>query len=332
VSGPRALCLLSGASGFIGGRLSERLLDEGYAVRCLVRPTSDTSRLRQLDVELAVADLGDPAALATAAAGCEFVLHCAALVSDWATTGEAVRANVLGTRNLLAVSGAARRFLHFSTTDVYGHPGTAAVEETRPAASFANWYAHTKRLAEREVRAAAPGAVILRPATVYGPGSADVVGAIARALCNGSMLLVDGGRPIAGLCYVDNLLDAALLALRAEAAAGEAFNVSDGLPVSWRRFTDDLADGLGCRRARFSLPYRAAAAAGVTLEQGYRLLRRATGLTLPPLLSRQAVQVLGRDQDFSAGKARELLGWEPRVSYEDGLAATLGWLRVWLAR
>jgi nucleoside-diphosphate-sugar epimerase len=67
---------------------------------------------------------------------------------------------------------------------------------------------------------------------------------------------------------------------------------------------------------------------GIGLEHGYRLLHRVTGLTTPPLLSRQAVQVLGANQDFSNRKARELLGWEPRVGYETGLEATLAWLHA----
>jgi nucleoside-diphosphate-sugar epimerase len=67
---------------------------------------------------------------------------------------------------------------------------------------------------------------------------------------------------------------------------------------------------------------------GFSLEHGYRLLRRTTRLTTQPLLSRQAVHVLGRNQDFSSRKARELLGWEPRVDYASGLAATLDWLKT----
>lgn len=322
----RALCLVTGASGFIGGRLTERLLADGYAVRCLIRASSDRSRLEQLDVQLTVGDLTDRASLLDAAEGCELVLHCGALVTDWATTAEIYAANVAGTRNLLAACTSARRFIHLSTTDVYGHPGAPLLTEAYSPQRFASWYADTKLQAERAVRGAPVQSVILRPATVYGPGSVEVVGAIARALRNGTMLLIDGGRAIAGLCYVENLLDAALLALRSDAAAGQAVNVSDGLSVTWRQFTDDLADGLGYRRARLSLPYGLASRAAVALEHGYRLLRRSTGLRTPPLLSRQAVQVLGRDQDFSNRAARELLGWSPRVGYADGLAATLEWL------
>jgi ornithine--oxo-acid transaminase len=327
------VCLVTGASGFIGGRLAQRLVSEGHQVRCLVRAGSDTAQLEQLGVELAVGDLTNERSLARAVEGCNYVFHCGALVSDWATTQEITQTNVHGTRSLLeaCASASVQRFIHFSTTDVYGHPDGAAIEETHTASGFSNWYAQTKLLAEAEVRRAEAerslDAVILRPATVYGPGSRDVVGEIARAIRGRKMLLVGGGRAIAGLCYVDNLIDAAVLALDHEAALGQAFNISDGLDVTWREFTDGLAEGLGCAKVRWSLPYWMAGGVGFSLEHGYRLLRRTTGVSAPPLLSRQAVQVLGRNQDFSNRKARETLGWEPRVGYSAGLEATVAWLR-----
>src|SRR6185312_5043723 len=238
------VCLITGASGFIGGHLAERMVREGHQVRCLVRASSDTSRLDKLDVEIAVGDLTSPRSLTQAARGCRYVFHCGALVSDWATTAEITGINVGGTRNLLDASVAASvtRFIHFSSTDVYGYPGGRAVPETQTCHRFANWYAQTKLDSEAEVRRAAHAqsldVVILRPSTVYGPRSTDVVGDIARAIQGGHMLLVDHGRPIAGLCYVDNLLDAAVLAMRHDAAPGQAFNVSDGLDVTWKQFTD----------------------------------------------------------------------------------------------
>ncbi len=326
-------CLITGASGFIGGRLAARLLQEGYAVRCLVRASSHTSQLDELDVQIAVGDLTDADSLTGAAQGCHHVLHCGALVSDWATIDEIARINIAGTRNLLeaAVAASVRRFIHFSTTDVYGYPDGREIEESHAAMRFRNWYAQTKLDAETEVRRAesahALATIILRPATVYGPGSANVIGEIARAIQGRHMLLIDRGRPVAGLCYVENLLDAAILALRHPAAPGQAFNVSDGLDITWKRFTNDLAHGLGSPAVQWSLPYWLAHSIGFSLEHGYRLLRRTTGLSLPPLLSRQAVQVLGKNQRFSNRKLQDVLGWEPRVDYASGLQATLGWLR-----
>ena len=323
-------CLITGVTGFIGGHMAERLVQERMRVRCLVRASSDTSLLEQLDVDLVVGDLAGAGSLAGAADGCRYVVHCAAHVSDWATVEEISRVNVDGTRRLLEAAAAAsvERFVHVSTTDVYGYPRGTAIDETYAGTRFRNWYSETKRAAEEEVhRARGLETVILRPATVYGPRSTDVVGEIARAIRGGHMVLIGRGRPVAGLVYVSNLVDAAVLALRHEAAPGQAFNVTDGVPVTWRQFTDDLAAGLGCRPPRWSMPYPLASGLGFALEHGYRLLRRATGLKTPPLLSRQAVHVLGLSQDFSNRKAREVLGWGPRVGYSAGLEATLAWLR-----
>jgi nucleoside-diphosphate-sugar epimerase len=326
------VCLVTGATGFIGGRLAQRLVHEGYQVRCLVRETSDTSLLDSLDVEIAVGDLTSQRSLARAAQGCRYVLHCGARVSDWATTQEIASTNVQGTRYVLeaCVGASVERVIHFSTTDVYGYPGRAGIDETHVATRFRNWYSQTKLAAEAEVRRIQAthnlDAVILRPATVYGPHSLDVVGEIARAMRGGNMLLIDRGRAVAGLCYVDNLIDAAVLALRSEQAAGHAFNVTDGLTVTWKEFTDGLAAGLGYSQVRWSMPYWVANGIGFSLEHGYRALRRTTRLDAKALLSRQAVHVLGTDQDFSNRKAREVLGWEPQVDYATGLEATVAWL------
>jgi ornithine--oxo-acid transaminase len=326
--------LVTGASGFIGGHVAERLVREGYQVRGLVRASSDVSLLEGLGVELATGDLTDPASIDAAMEGCRFVVHCGAMVSDWGTADEISRVNVQGTRHVVEAAARAGidRFVHVSTTDVYGHPGRAKVDESHAPVAFKNWYSQTKLLAEQEVRRVERErglrVVILRPATVYGPRSVDVIGEMAKAIRGGHMLLVDGGRAVAGVLYIDNFVDAALLALRDERAPGHAFNLSDEVAVTWKELTDGLATGLGCPPVRFSAPYGVANALGFALESGYRLLRRTTRLSTAPLLSRQAVHVLGIDQDFSAAKARELLGWRPRVEYAAGLQATVAWLKT----
>jgi nucleoside-diphosphate-sugar epimerase len=339
-------CLITGATGFIGGHLARRLASGGQPLRCLVRAHSDTSVLDELDVELVRGELTDPNSLGNALEGCRYVVHCGALVSDWATVEEIRSVNIHGTRSLLeaARAGGVRRFVHLSTTDVYGHPGGPPVDEDYAGTPLRNWYSRTKRLAEAEVRragaprkrgegvprGAAPNdsleTVIIRPATVYGPRSRAVIAEIAQALRGRNMLLIDHGRAVAGLCYVENLVDLVVLALYEEASVGEAFNASDGLEVTWKQLTNDLASAIGAPPARWSISYALAYGLGLGLEEGYRLARRETGLRTRPLLSRQAVQVLGRDQRFSNRKAKELLGWEPGIGYAEGLEATLDWL------
>jgi nucleoside-diphosphate-sugar epimerase len=326
-------CLVTGATGFIGGHLVERLVKTGHRVRCLARPTSDTQTLERLGVEIAQGDLTDPVSIGRAAAGATHILHCGALVSDWATVREINQINVGGTRHLMqaALQAGVTRVIHISSTDVYGHPkGLRDIDESQPPSRFSNWYSRTKLEGESEVRRAASTgavqAVILRPATIYGPGSVNVVGEIAKAVRARNMLLIDHGRAVAGLCYIDNLVQAATLALSDQAAAGQTFNVTDGLDITWGQFVEDLAQGLGSPPPRLSLPYPVAHRLGLALEQSYRLLRTAAGLRTPPLLSRQAVDVMGRDQSFSNARIRQRLGWEPRVGYERGLRSTLDWL------
>ena len=103
--------------------------------------------------------------------------------------------------------------------------------------------------------------------------------------------------------------------------------MTDGLEVTWRQFTNDLAHGLNYPIARWSLPFTVAGPLATALEHGYRVLRKTAGVTTRPLFSRQALHVLGNDQRFSNHKIRDALGWAPRTSYADGLAATVAWLR-----
>ena len=323
---------VTGATGFIGGRLVERLVAEipGCEVRCLVRRLSP--ELEALGTVQVAGDLDRD--LSHELTDVDVVFHCAAMVSDWGTVAEIRRANVAGTARLLAAAGHARvgRFVHLSTTDVYGHPGGGPHDETTPVAPrFRNWYSQSKAEAEAEVwRAGAAGlpVTIVRPATVYGPGSVKVIGEIARALRARQMIVIRRGRTVVGLCYIDNLVDALLAAARRREAIGEVFNLADDEPTTWRELLDDLASGLGCPPVGFALPYSLATMLALTCELGYRRLRRATGMTLPPLLSRQAVQLMAVDQRFATEKARHLLAYQPRVRYRDeGLARTLAWLR-----
>ncbi len=331
--------LLTGASGFIGGHLAARLVAEGYQVRCLVRPTSDTTQLRGLSnpaggcIELVMGDLTNLTSLRRAAEGCEQVVHSAAMASDWGTVAEIRAANLTGTADLAAAAVAVgvRRFIQISTTDVYGYPGTPGVTEDYRPAGFTNWYSQTKRDAEAELGRIASGTgletVVLRPATVYGPGATAVVGEMARSMRGRYLPSIAGGRAVAGLVHVDNLVDAVLLALSRPEAAGESFNVVDGLDVTWAQFLGGIGVGLGYPRPWIRLNYALAFAIAVCLEEGYRALRRLTGLHTAPLLTRAAVQILGIDQDFSNAKLRTVLGWTPGVDYARGLSETVAWLR-----
>ncbi len=328
------IAFVTGATGFVGGHLVSRLLQEGFQVRCLVRSENAMSPDMRQKIDLVRGDLLDQPSLDRGTKGATLVFHCAAMVTDWATIKELKACNVEGTQNLLraASEGGVKRFVHISTTDVYRHRGVRGVtEEAETDHPFSNWYSETKSLAERCVLdLEAQGGmewVIVRPGTVFGPGSINVVGEIAKALRSRTMLLIRKGQSVAGLCYIDNLVDLLLLVGRHEDCVGEMINVCDGNDVTWKKFLDDLAVATGLPKPWLNLPYGVAFGLGFVMECGYRLLRKTTGLRLPALLSRQAVEVMGKHQDFSIRKAEAMLGFKPRAAYAEAMSCTASWLK-----
>jgi nucleoside-diphosphate-sugar epimerase len=312
--------LVTGANGFVGSHLLKALRARGDEVRALVRKDADTSRISDALDFIVQGDLRDAASLRTALRGVVRVFHCAAKVSDWGFEKEFHDANVLGTDNLLAAARAAgvTRFIHVSSTDVYGYPGYPADE----SASYRYRgfpYVDTKIDAEKLVwasyRERGFPVTVLRPASIYGADSITLVRDIVDLLRKGEMVHL-GLRPTpAGLCHVDNLVQAMLLAADAKAAVGQAYNVTDGSGISWREYVDGLADACGFKRAKIVLPRVIAYPLAACMEA----VARSAGQKKRPLLTRMAVEIFTTNQEFSIEKIKRELGYAPRASFKEFL-------------
>ena len=320
--------LLTGASGFVGRRVAKSLVEAGHNVTALVRPTSQERYLRQLEssgVRLLPGDVTAGPLVEQALVGAEAVVHCAGHVQDWGPREPFYRTNVLGS-GLVASAFArseASRLVHISTTDVYGYPHRLQVTEEHPLVPR-NYYNETKLLGERKVQElAGDRCVILRPASIYGPGSRSIVGDFITQIRQGFFPFFRSRRIIAGLTYVDNLADAVLLALTAPQSGGRAYNITDGSTVTWEEFVDALARLAKVAVRKPVLPYALGYPAGVVMERGSILL----GGKSRPLLTRMAVQLLGTHQDFAIVRARSELGYTPRVDFAEGMDLTAHWLR-----
>jgi nucleoside-diphosphate-sugar epimerase len=318
---------LTGITSGVGIRFAEIALAAGHEVRGLVRDPSrsDATRLAALGAHLVRGDLDATAALRELCEGASAVIHMAAHVGDQGTLAEFERVNVTGTRNVLeaAAAGHARRFVHLSSSAVYGRPPEGRVTEDWPTKHFGLPYEDTKTDAERTAFAhgAALGLEVsaVRPPIIYGPYDRNFMPRAVAAVRARRFLLVDGGRAPLNVVWVDHVVDVLLLAAARPEAVGQAFNVMDEvdmLPPSVREVGDIIARERHLPRPMLSVPARVARPIARVVERAWR----AVGASGPPPVTPFVVTILTRHVIYDASKAVRLLGWGPRIRARDGLA------------
>jgi oxidoreductase len=318
--------LVTGASGFLGGRLAQVLIERGENVRILARRSSNLSHLDGFPVEIIHGSIDDEDSIRRAVAGCQIIYHCAWAATDWASWDIYDKANVVGVRNMVKAAAQVKsleRFVHVSTSDVYGFP-VIACDETHPLTDIGVPYNRSKVMGERIVWDACNRGLpvtVVRPVDIYGPRSMNFVFEIAQLISQRLMIVTDGGRCHAGLVYIDNAVDCIIQAAQAPQALGQAYNVRDETDETWRQYVDALADALGKPRPWLSLPSGVAFLLAKLFETTYRTLH----LRGKPLFTRHAVLVLARDQGYSIAKAQRELGFKSKVTFEDGVRRSAEW-------
>lgn len=318
--------LITGVTGFIGGRLAERLMAQGVAVRGLARRPSDAAWLAEQGAEIVPGDLLERASLAGLAQDCAAVLHTAAWTGEpgWSEQ-QAWTVNVAATGWLLqaAQNAGAQRFVYFSSVAVYGLNSAPVIDESAPTLPVGQLYPDSKIAAETLVRTAQADGLpttIVRPASTYGPrGGAWTVGPVEQIKA-GRLVLLGRDVGLVNTGYIDNVVDGVLLALRSPAAVGETFNLCDGAAVTYREYYSRYAAMLGRER----LPvYPAWLARGAVSPPG-RWLRRLLGKPAPGPWS---YHFRFNPSRFSIAKAQQVLGYAPTVNLDEGMARTERWLR-----
>ncbi len=323
---PRSPVLVTGAAGFIGSTL------------CRVLREAGCPEVRGLDLAAGgdktagepyfAADITRSDQLTPAFSGVKTVFHLAALARDWGRSGPFVAINTGGTRNVIEASREAgvERLVHLSTLAVHPFRGYVDADESAPRGNRTCAYCTTKLQAERLVEAAGRDGwfetVIVRPgAIIHGPGDRTSFVHLAPYLLAGKMLVVDGGRHLT--CYSDaeNLARGLLLCGAHSKAAGEIFDINDGLKITMREYFEQVCRALGVEPRLRSVPAWVARAAGVVLELAYKTVRAKR---FPPV-HRYRAGLVSRDFHFSCRKAERLLGWKPVVSFSESLHRTAAW-------
>jgi nucleoside-diphosphate-sugar epimerase len=316
---PRAV-FVTGALGFIGRAVADRYRAAGAEVRS-VDVRADPAG------GVVAGDIAEPGLWQEHAAGCDLVVHTAWVVSNVAGASHAWDVNVRGTRHVLdaAAAGGATRFVHFSSAAVYGHVRPDPVDERHPVRPTGATYGDTKIAAEQVVLQAHAArevmATILRPGDVYGPGSRSWTVLPVEMLRRHQVLLPARGRGTFNPVFVDDLVDAVLLAATAEDGAGQVFNVTAGTAVDTREFFVHYTRMLGIAPA----PVAPTSVAMVVAELLGRVSR---ALGRPSEASAATVRMLAGQGAVSIEKARRVLGYEPRVGLAEGMHRTEAWLRA----
>jgi nucleoside-diphosphate-sugar epimerase len=323
--------LVTGATGLLGSHIVEQLRQRGEDVRVLVRANSDRSWLDTQGVEYVEGDLNDKAAITTAMQGVRIVYHVAARVGDWGPWPDFQRITIDGTRNMLdaAATAGVDRFLHISSISVFGYyTQPATIDETWATGyKLYKWayYSRSKWIAENMAldyhRDGKVPVTVVRPAWIYGPRDRATIARMYNMVKAGKAKILGKGDNRLNMVYAGNVAEASILAANHPDAAGEVFNCSNDGPITQQEFFDRFADAAGAPRVKRHVPYAVAYRAGHFLE----ILGHLFKWKNPPFITRYAVWLMGRRSYFSAEKARRMLGWQPRVTYDEGIPQTVRW-------
>lgn len=312
--------LVTGATGFLGSHIAERLIARGDAVRALVRPSSGTDFLKRLGVELVTGDVEDPKTLAPAMDGIDVLYHTAARVTDWGPWRDFQRTTVDGTRNVMAaaVQAGVPRVLHVSTDGVYAlSVFKSVITEDSPLEKRFGWldyYRRSKLAAERIARDHAERGhlplTIVRPGLIFGERDrAMFPGIVAFLKSSSSAYLGRGDNPLPYV-YVGDVADACILGATSDAAIGQTYNVVSDEPVTQKLVFDTIADTAGLPRPKRHMPVRLVYSIAMAMEAWCVFARRRNA---HPDLTRFAVILLAYDFREDASKLRRELGWAPKV-------------------
>lgn len=321
---------VTGASGFIGTYLIKKLLSENIGVRALVRPNSiHAGRLKTLDVEVFEGDLIDPEILYHATKGVETIYHAGSPMSN--SWEEYEQVAIKGTESLIkaALDNEVKRFIQFSSLAVYellkikhntikeDSPYQMNPKEMGP---YAWAKIETEKIVFEAYRKHGLGVTVVRPGMVFGPMGRVFFPHLGYNLQEQVFLLIGKGNTVLPLTYVENTVDGIYLAGTADKAIGQAYNLIDDGEITVRKYIEEFIRIAGNSRKIIQLPYAVPYSATLAYEMAAFLGLVKKGVTSRPQLKWKQAKVI-----FDNSKAKRDLGWEPKLSIEEGLTETFKW-------
>ncbi|MCH7869870.1 MAG: NAD-dependent epimerase/dehydratase family protein [Myxococcales bacterium] len=316
--------LVTGGGGFLGKAIVTKLLERGDTVRSLGR--GDYPELTARGVETLRGDLADAEVVMRAVEGCDTVFHVAGKSGMWGPEEEYRLTNLVGTDNVICAcrKHAVPRLVYTSTPSVVHSGGDIeGADESLPYAEhFESPYPATKAAAERLVLAANSdqlATVAIRPHLIWGPGDNQLIPRLLERARSGRMRYIGSEDKLIDTVYVDNAAEAHVAAgdrlAPGSACAGKAYFISQGDPRPASEITNAILAAAGLPPVTRRLPIWLAYTIGAIAEATYRLLR----IDAEPPLTRFIAQQMSTAHWYDISAARRDLGYEPRISIEEGL-------------
>lgn len=324
--------LITGGTGFIGSHLARRLHQQHRAVRVFARPSLRAEALRRQGIECVPGDLRDARAVDRAVAGCDLVVHLGATYrQEGLPLREFKEVNVGGTRHVLAAAErhGVRRVVHVSTVGVFGRIDTPPVDEAyryQPVDHYQRTKFEGELLARQAMANGLKGrVVIVRPTGAYGPGDRRFL-KLFRAIAARRFFYLGRCEALYQPTYIEDLLDGLELAITSLHALGGTYILAGPEHMPLRDYIQRVAAVLRVPPPRWQLPLWPLKAAAYACEK----ICRPLGIE-PPLYPRR-VGFFHNHRAFVIEKARQELGYAPKVRLEQGAAETAAWYRAqgWL--
>lgn len=325
---------VTGATGCLGMNLCPALIEQGHQVIAIARNTTLGKILTAKGAIFKVCDISKTTELNAILAGCEVVIHAAALSSHWGRYQDFYQANVLGTLNVLKTLPVNSRFIHISTPSLYfDFKHRFSIDEKTKIDNkwFPNHYIKTKYKAEQLVTKAimqdSINAIILRPRGIFGPFDRALLGQLIHA--KSGIPLIGNGKNIVDITYVGNVVHAIELLLSGnEHCLGKTYNITNDEPLAYRQLATLLLSQLQRDVAFKKLSYRKAYVLGWLMEKIYTLpiIKQA------PILTRYVAGVLHFSQTLSLDAAKKDFEYHPIFSIDQGMAKYVDWLQTDIGR
>ncbi|RNC80656.1 MAG: NAD-dependent epimerase/dehydratase family protein [Phycisphaera sp.] len=319
--------LVTGGTGFTGSHLVRRLIERGETVRVLDNQQGlFYDHLKSLGAEITLASVTDKDAVNEAVRGCDVVHHTAAAFRKLNVPDSHYwDVNVEGTRNVCQACKdfGVRRLVYCSTQGVHGDVKTSVGSEESPIAP-ADYYQETKYNGEEVVQEFVAGGLdanIIRPTAIYGPGDPGRFLILFRLVQRGTFHMFGDGTTHYHPVHIENLVDAFELAAHRQGITGEAFIIGDERSYELNELVREVARAMDRGVKVRYWPFAPLRAAAVVCEALCKPIR-----VTPPLFPRR-VDWFKQHRSFDVGKARRMLGYEPRVDLATGLKQTGEWYR-----